>query len=145
MYNEDSSRRTLKPSGSHFVNHGLCQNLRRHFVHVVCQSNGAAVVQTIPESLYAVLDCLGRVVGPVQCVDIGVDDLVSQFGHNGEGKSVRGEVRRSHIGRVVSDDLSQRRLQELHLTDDVVPSESGEVSVGPPVSISAVSVARHGP
>lgn len=99
----------------------------------MAQLEGAAGIQAVDEALHAGLDPGLRIVGPVQSVDVGLDDVVAQLAHGLEDEVVGGEIGRPHVGRVVAEDLHQRGFEEVHLRDDARVVESGEVGVRPAV------------
>ena len=84
-------------------------------MHIMAQLDRAARIQTIDVPLHTRLDARLRVVGPVEGVDVGLDDVVAELGHGREDEVVGREVGRPHVGRVVTEDVRQRRFEQLHL------------------------------
>lgn len=98
---------------------------------VMAQLDRTTGIQAVHEALHAGLDARLRIVRPVQGVDACLDDVVAQLGHGLEDQVVGREVRRPHVGRVVAEDLHQRGFEQVHLRDDAVVVEGGEVGVRP--------------
>ena len=100
-------------------------------MHIMAQLDRAARIQAIDVALDTGLDRAFGVVGPVEGVDVGLDDVVAELAHGLEDEVVGGEVGRAHVGRVVAEDVRERRFEQLHLRHDARVVEGGEVGVGP--------------
>lgn len=95
------------------------------------QLDRTAGIQAVRKPLHAGLDPGLRIVGPVQSVDVGLNHMISQLAHGLEDQVVGREIRWSHAGRVVTQDLHQSGFEEIHLGDDARVVESGKVRVRP--------------
>jgi len=69
------------------------------------------------------------VVLPVKGVDIGTNDMVAKGLHDGEGVGGVAEVGRSHVGRVLSNDLEEVSLETGHLSASLSVADGSEVGV----------------
>ena len=123
--------RTLQAPLLDLINHRGHQHIRRPLVHIMAQLDGATGIQAIDVALDAGLDSGFGVVGPVEGVDVGLDDVVAELAHGLEDEVVGGEVGRAHVGRVFAEDVRERCFEELHLGDDARVVERCEVGVGP--------------
>lgn len=109
--------------------HGRKKSVDRLGVDIVSQDEVAAVGNTVVEDVDTGLDVVG--VGPVQGVNVGLDDVVAEASEGGQDLGVGGEVRGAHIGGNLVDDAPEGILKLGHLGLDVFDREGGKVGVGP--------------
>lgn len=109
------------------------ESLHRAGVCLVHERNVAVSAGTsLLELLLALLSSLSV---PVARVNIIGDDLVSELLHGGQDVSAGGEVRRTHVGGLLADDVDHGLLQKLHLLLQLVGAETAEVGgMGPGVT-----------
>lgn len=103
--------------------------MRSRLVNIMRQGDGAAAGNAVGEVDGAVLDGIGGVVLPVQGVDVGVDDPVSQATEDLQRLLVVGEVRGPHVGRELPDDADEGVLEPGHLRGDSGGVHAREVAV----------------
>ena len=96
---------------------------------VVEESNGTTGGDTLLKEVQSGVGLSRSVVLPVKGVDIGTDDMVAKGLHDGEGVGGVAEVRRSHVGRVLSDDLEEVGLETGHLSASLSVADGSEVRV----------------
>lgn len=111
------------------LNHPRNQSVRRGLMNIMRQGDGAAAVNAVLEIDGALLDGIGGVVLPVQCVDVCVDDPVSQVPEDLQRLLVVGEVRGPHVGRELPDDPEEGVLEPGHLRGDAGGVHAREVAV----------------
>jgi hypothetical protein len=101
------------------------ESLHRAGVGLVHEGNVAVSTST---SLLELLQALlGRLTIPVTRVDIVGDDLVSELLHGGQHVTAGGEVRRSHVGGLLANDVDQGLFHLLHLLLQLVGAETSEI------------------
>lgn len=101
----------------------------------------AAVVDTIVEVVNGDLGAAS--VGPVEGVNVGVDDLEAKASEGLEILGADAEVWRTHIGGRLSDDVVEGVVQLGHLRGDVPGAKSCEVRVRPGVGTDLVTLVDH--
>lgn len=98
-------------------------------VDIVEESNGAALCDTGLEQLKRSVGLSRGVVLPVKGVDVGIDDMVAESLHDGEGVGVVAEVRRTHVGRPLSNNGKEVSLETGHLRADRGVGQGGKVGM----------------
>jgi len=95
------------------------------------------------EDVFAVLDEVRGVVLPVLSVEVGPDNVVAEGAHDVETGRAAREVRRTHVGRVLSDDAQESGLELRHLASDLGVAEGGQVGMAPAVGANLVALRDH--
>lgn len=93
------------------------------------KNKSAAVVDTIVEVVNGDLRAAG--VGPVEGVNVRVDDLEAKASEGLEILGADAEVWWAHVGGRLSDDAVEGIVQLVHLVGDIPGAKSCEVRVGP--------------
>lgn len=71
-------------------------------------------------------------VGPIQSIEISVDDMIRQAVQGAQATAATFEVGGSHIGRIFADDSHECRFELSHLTRDVCCGEGAQRWMRPP-------------
>jgi hypothetical protein len=111
-------------------------------VDVVEESNGTTGSDALLKEVQSGVGLSRSVVLPVKGVDIGTDDMVAKGLHDGEGVGGVAEVGRSHVGRVLSDDLEEVGLETGHLSASLSVADGSEVRVAVSVGAKLVTLAE---
>jgi hypothetical protein len=84
-------------------------------------------VTTGTSLLELLLALLSSLSVPIARVNVVGDDLVSELLHGGQHVSASGEIRRSHVGRLLADDIDHGLSEELHFLLQLVGAKTAEV------------------
>lgn len=96
---------------------------------VVEERDGTTGSNTLLKEIESGVGLSRSVVLPVKGVNIGTNDMVAKGLHDGEGVGGVAEVGRSHVGRVLSDDLEEVGLETGHLSASLRVADGSEVRV----------------
>lgn len=126
--------RTLQPLCLDRIDHFLYQGIGRPLVDIMRQLNRPALVQAILKELDAGPDGGLGIILIVQRVNRSMNDMEIQLPQRLQCEIIGCEIWRTHVSRDLADDVTQGIGELIHLRDDTVPVERGEVRMRPAIT-----------